>query len=187
MGDSKEKEVVVESTNKTNYGAVFLEYFKYMAVAVIVAIIFTSFIAPAKVIGHSMDTTLADGDYLFVNKFSYKMGEPNYKDIIVLKAKMLNERILIKRVIGLPGDEIEIKDNVVYRNGKQLDENYTKEKMKNNKDMKIKVEKDCLFVMGDNRNNSMDSRSPYVGCVPMDDVVGKVFVRLYPFDSIKTL
>lgn len=182
MEEEKEK-----NKEKQNYGLVFLEYFKYMAVAVVVAIIITCFIAPAKVVGHSMDTTFADGDYLFVNKIAYKTGEPRYNDIVVLKAPKLNERILIKRVIGLPGDEIEIKDNRVYRNGKELKETYIKEEMKNNPDVKVKVTKENVFVMGDNRNNSMDSRSPYVGTLSIkDDVVGKVFVRLFPFNDIKT-
>ncbi|MEI3892344.1 MULTISPECIES: signal peptidase I [Bacillus] len=172
---------------KQNYGLIFWDYFKYMAVAVIIAIVITCFVAPAKVVGHSMDNTLADGDYLFVNKTAYKVGEPHYNDIVVLKAPKLDGRILIKRVIGLPGDEIEIKDNHVYRNGKELKESYIKEDMKNNADAKIKVAKENVFVMGDNRNNSMDSRSPFVGTVSIkEDVIGKVFVRLLPFGDVKS-
>lgn len=154
--------------------------------AVILSVLISFFIKPGQVVGHSMDTTLADNDLVVINKLSYSSEAPKYKDILVLNSNVNGGEMLIKRVIGVPGDTIAIKDNQMYINGKLIDEKYIKEPMVANKDMEVQVPKGKIFVMGDNRNNSLDSRSLIVGLVDYKkDVIGKVVFKIYPFNQIR--
>lgn len=177
------------------------------------AILVSSFVLqPFKVEGSSMEPTLegADsnseqkkGDRLLVYKLD---GEPSYNDIVIIDKRVDRERTIkdqvlespilkelfndkgeylwVKRVIGVEGDKLEFKDGKVIRNGKMLEEDYIKEAMEYPFESVV-VEDNHVFVMGDNRNASRDSRS--VGSIPIDNVVGKVFLRIYPFDKIGTL
>ncbi|MFC5451510.1 signal peptidase I [Paenibacillus aestuarii] len=147
-----------------------------------------------KVMGHSMDPTLHDQQRVYVSKLSHTLGnEPNYGDIVIIDSRIDLKRtfkndlldspllslltqkddkhVWIKRVIGKAGDELELKDHKMYRNGVLLDEPYINEQMRDSADMKWKVPEDHVFVMGDNRNNSMDSR--VIGYIPLDHVLGK--------------
>ncbi len=94
--------------------------------------------------------------------------------------------MLIKRVIGLPGETITIKEGNVYINDKMLDQSFTKDGYTDGDIENLKIPEGELFVMGDNRLVSIDSRLAEVGCVKIDDVLGKAFVRLYPFNEIRT-
>lgn len=164
---------------------IMIEYFKIIIGAVLLAVLITSIIAPARVIGNSMTKTLANNDYLFVYKLAYKNHAPEYKDIIVLKTNIEENKKLIKRVIGVPGDTIDITNDELYVNGKKIDEPYINEKMVGNQDMKIKVPEGKIFVMGDNRNNSLDSRNILVGLIDYKkDVIGKILFRAFPFKAI---
>ncbi len=164
---------------------IMIEYFKVIIGAVLLAVLITSIIAPARVIGHSMDKTLANNDYLFVYKLAYKNHAPEYKDIIVLKTNIEENKKLIKRVIGVPGDTIDITNDELYVNGKKIEESYINEKMVGNQDMKIKVPEGKIFVMGDNRNNSLDSRNILLGLIDYKkDVIGKILFRAFPFKAI---
>lgn len=144
---------------------------------------FRSVITPEIVIGHSMEKSLHDGDYLLSNRLAYTMHQqPHYNDIVSFDAAIVTGHdYFIKRVIGLPGDHLQIKSNVLYRNGKVVNEPYIKEPMKT-KDIDVKVGKGKIFVMGDNRNNSMDSRD----FGPIDyhkEVRGKLLFRLKPLNQ----
>lgn len=151
-------------------------------------------IQPTEVSGSSMEPTLHNDDRVYISKLSHTLNaEPDYGDIVTIDSQVDRERtfqddilespliglirqdyshkVWIKRVIGKAGDTLEFKGNKVYRNGKLLDEPYIKEAMVNNPDRKIVVPEKYVFVMGDNRNNSSDSR--VIGCVPLDHVLGK--------------
>ncbi|MBU5307390.1 signal peptidase I [Clostridioides mangenotii] len=165
------------------------EWIKVIITALILAFVITRFIIPSRVQGESMFPTLHENDYLIVNRMTYKFREPEMKDIIVFKSDILQEngkskKDLVKRVIAVEGDHIKIQDSNVYVNGKLLDEkvyihdNYT------SGDIDMTVPKGKIFAMGDNRERSLDSRAQEVGLVDEDSVIGKVMVRLYPFNQI---
>lgn len=167
------------------------EWAKDILIAVIVAVIILQFIKPTFVKETSMMPTLQEYNFLFLSKQAYRFGEPKQGDICVfhtkLKTQTGDEKLLIKRIIGLPGDTINIKDGKVSINGEVLDEPYTLENYTSGYVEDQVVPEDSLFVMGDNRQNSVDSRDPNVGFVKIDDVYGKAIFRLYPFNEIGTL
>lgn len=160
------------------------EWAKVIVFAFIIAFLFTSIVKPTLVIGHSMDNTLHNKDYLLVNRLAYKGdNHPKYKDIIVFKTNLPGHKILIKRVIGEEGDSVKIENGKVYVNGKLLKESYIggQETIGNND---VVVPKGKVFAMGDNRNNSLDSRFEEVGFVDESQIIGKIMFRIYPFDKI---
>ena len=173
------------------------EFIKDVIIALVIVYAITLVIKPTIVKEKSMEPTLYGNDYLIINKMAYiRKDHPGYGDIIVFESKMDNEdgtgkKLLIKRVIGVEGDTITIEDGNVYRNGEVLDEPYVHgQKTEDNEGMDIdnvKVGENELFLMGDNRAVSLDSRSESVGLVDEDVVVGKAIVRLYPFDKITRL
>jgi len=161
------------------------EYAVVIIGAVILSVLISFFVKPGQVVGHSMDTTLANNDLVVINKLSYNSEAPKYKDILVFNTNVNNGEILIKRVIGVPSDIIAIKNNQLFINGELTEEKYIKEPMLGNVDMEVQVPKGKIFVMGDNRNNSLDSRSQIVGLIDYKkDVIGKVVFRMYPFNQI---
>ncbi len=167
------------------------EWIKDILIAVIVAVIILQFIKPTFVRETSMLPTLQEYNFLFLSKQSYTFGEPRNGDIIVfhthLKTQAGDEKMLIKRVIGLPGDTINIEDGIVSVNGEVLSEPYILEPYTAGYVSDLVVPEGDLFVMGDNRQNSIDSRDPDVGFVKIDDVYGKAVFRIYPFNEIGTL
>lgn len=167
------------------------EWIKDILVAVIVAVIIMQFIKPTIVKETSMQPTLFENNYIFLSKQAYLFGDPQKGDIIVfhtdLKTQTGKEKLLIKRIIGLPGDTINITDGEVTVNGELLDESYILEPYTSGWVDDLVVPDDSLFVMGDNRQNSADSRDPSVGNVKIDDIVGKAAFRLYPFSDIGLL
>ncbi|MFZ2095893.1 MAG: signal peptidase I [Anaerolineales bacterium] len=132
--------------------------------------------ARIRVDGASMEPTLVSGEYVIVSKISYRLGSPQHGDIIVFHFPRDPEEEYIKRVIGLPGDEVEVRHGSVYVNGQLLDETYLK--VTTNYNGTWTVSADQLFVLGDNRNNSSDSHD--WGTVPMDYVVGKAILVYWP-------
>lgn len=138
-----------------------------------------------RVEGSSMETTLHDGDNLLVDKLSYRFTDPKRYDIIVFPYRLEDHVYYIKRIIGLPGETVQIKDGVVYINGQELGEHYGNEPMLEGgiASEPITLGDDEYFLLGDNRNHSKDSRNELVGPVHRDELVGKAFVRIWPFSS----
>ena len=136
------------------------------------------------------NSTLEEGDYLIINRMSYKFGEPKRGDIIVFESDLQQDdgtnKDLVKRVIGVSGDTIKIKDSKVYVNGKELNEPYIHDEITEG-DIDTVVPENSVFVLGDNREISLDSRYEQVGFINESDILGKVFVRLYPFNKIGLL
>lgn len=132
--------------------------------------------ARIRVDGASMEPTLVSGEYVIINRLSYRLGSPQRGDIIVFHFPRDPKEEYIKRVIGLPGDEVEVKNGTVYVNGQLFDESYLNVKMDYFGTWRIPA--DQLFVLGDNRNNSSDSHD--WGTVPMDYVVGKAVIVYWP-------
>ena len=164
-----------------------IEWVKTIGLSIILALIITSVVKPTVVKGISMNPTLVENDYLIIYKLAYKSEIPKFKDIVVfesdLKQENGKEKDLVKRIIGVPGDHIVVKDGEVYLNEKQLSESYINDGYTDGQ-VDLVVPKGKVFAMGDNRLNSMDSRSQEVGLVDMDDILGKVVVRLYPFNKV---
>lgn len=164
------------------------EFSKTIIIALIIALLIITFIKPTLVKGYSMYPTIEPYNYLIVNRIPYITGKPSHGDIIVFKAHVYSdtgeEKDLIKRIIGMEGDVIEIKDGVVYRNGEALEEDYIYGGITPGDMAPFTVDEGYVFVMGDNRQNSLDSRDPSVGEVAVSDVLGRVDLRLFPFDQI---
>lgn len=157
-----------------------------IAAVIVIFLLFTFLFRPVSVSGRSMLPTLKNGDWLIVNHINY---EPEYGDIVVVtKAREYDEPI-IKRVIGLPGDiiDIDFTSGIVYRNGEKLEENYLNTPTNLSYDMKfpLTVPEKKVFVMGDNRNDSLDSRSSTIGFVDKRYILGKATARVFPITKFK--
>ena len=167
-----------------------LEWIKVFALAIVFAFVITQFIKPTLVRGDSMYSTLEEGDYLIINRMAYKFKEPQRGDIIVFKSDLQQDdgttKDLVKRVIGIPGDTVKIENGKVYVNGEELVEPYLDEDITSG-EVDTVVPKDSVFVLGDNRKISLDSRYADVGFIKESDILGKVFIRLYPFNKIGLL
>lgn len=168
-----------------------IEWVKVFGLAIILAFVITLFIKPTLVRGDSMIPTLHENDYLIINRIGYKIGQPKDGDVIVFKSDLEQidgtNKDLVKRVIGVEGDEVLITDGNVYVNGEQLEETYLQEGTYTEGEIDLVVPEGKLFVLGDNREVSLDSRYEKVGLVDVSDVEGKVFVRLYPFNDISLI
>lgn len=161
------------------------------AIFVIVFLINGFLIAPTKVVGTSMLNTLADGDVLMVDKVTYDFREPKRFEIVVFPYQYNKSTNFVKRIIGLPGEKVEIKDFKIYINDVLLDEYYgiydeeAQNRISNYGPVTLAA--DEYFVMGDNRDHSDDSRSVDVGVVKEDNIIGRAIFRIYPFNGFGSL
>lgn len=156
----------------------FFEYLKVIVVTVVITYSLLYFVQISRVVGSSMEPTYHSGNIILVDKFFYKREEPQHNDIVVVNYDNGYEsEQIIKRVVGIEGDKIEMKDNQLYRNGELVEEDYILEKM-DTADFSYDIPSGKIFVLGDNRNVSVDSRM--IGYVDFDDdVVGKVFFKVF--------
>ncbi|MEC0968996.1 signal peptidase I [Bacillus altitudinis] len=170
------------------------EWIKAILIALALVLIIRTFIfEPYVVEGESMEPTLHDGEKLFVNKTINYLGGVKRGDILIINGKDGQKIHYVKRLIGLPGDTIEMKDDTLYINGKKVDEPYLKENKAHAKEYEVhltgdfgpvKVPKNDYFVMGDNRLNSMDSRNG-LGLIEKDRIVGTSEFVFFPFGDIR--
>lgn len=139
--------------------------------------------------GSSMENTLSDGDNLIVDKLSYRFSDPKRYDIIVFPYQYEENTYFIKRIIGLPGETVQILDGTIYIDGEVLEESYGREVMKSSGMAKdpITLREDEYFVLGDNRNDSTDSRDPSVGRIHRNRIVGRAWVRIWPLSKMGVL
>ena len=161
--------------------------FYIIVILVLTYVIITYVGQRTSVSGSSMETTLSDGDQLLVDKLSYRFQNPKRFDIIVFPYQYEENTYYIKRIIGLPGETVQVVDGYVYINGSRLESDiYGNELMDDPMaaSQPITLGEDEYFVLGDNRNHSQDSRDPSVGEVKKDTIMGKAWVRIYPFDKM---
>jgi signal peptidase I len=173
------------SSEKKEEPAEIYEWMQSLVSALLICVIvFAFFVRIIGIIGSSMEPTFSDGDSVVISNILYT---PEQGDIIVLRKLSFQEEPIIKRVIAVAGQTVDIdfEAGIVYVDDQPLDEPYTAELTYTpiNFDGKITVPENCIFVMGDNRNHSTDSRSNQVGFVDVRYVMGKVLLRLLPIDE----
>lgn len=163
----------------------------YLLAVVCIAYLIVTYVGQrTQVSGGSMETTLSNGDHLLVDKISYRFKDPERFDIIVFPFQYDKDTYYIKRIIGMPGETVQIDyDGNIHINGKILEEDYGREVILNpgRAYEPIELGEDEYFVMGDNRNSSSDSREPAVGNIHKSDIIGKAFVRIWPLSEFGIL
>jgi signal peptidase I len=168
--------VAAPAEEKMNWGRFVLDIIETLVLAVILFFGINAISARVRVDGFSMRPTLEDGEFVLVSKLNYQFGSVERGDIIVFYFPMDPEQELIKRVIGLPGDHISVRDGTVLVNGQVLNEPYIAETPRYSGEWDVPDGQ--LFVLGDNRNDSSDSHS--WGLLPSENVVGKAIVIYWP-------
>lgn len=172
-------EAVIESgetQEKVNWKRFAFDLIETLVLAVVLFLAINAVSARVRVDGYSMRPTLEDGEFVLVNKLSYRFGEVKRGDIIVFHFPMNPQEELIKRVIGLPGDRVTVRDQRVYVNGQALSEPYIAQTPLYQGEWT--VTDGHYFVLGDNRNNSNDSKD--WGLLPAENVVGKAILIYWP-------
>ena len=172
---------------QTEIRAVF-EIILYFALVACITFLIIHFVGQRTVVnGVSMQPTLSDGDNLIVDKISYRFHDQERFDIVVFPFRYADKTYYIKRIIGLPGETVYIdEEGTIYIDGEVLNENFGKEVIQDpgRAYEPVKLGTDEYFVLGDNRNNSSDSRDPVVGNIHRDELIGKAWMRIYPFDQM---
>lgn len=166
-----------------------IEVLFYIVLVFGVSFLLTTYVGQrTRVNGESMYPTLHDDDNLIVDKVSYRFSDPRRYDIIVFPYRY-KDMYFIKRIIGLPGETVQILDGYVYIDGKKLDEHFCDENIQNAAlaSDPITLGDDEYFVLGDNRNASEDSRFPDVGNVRRKEIIGRAWVRIWPFERAGSL
>lgn len=145
-----------------------------------------AFFNNTSIVGHSMNDTLKDGDVVLINRIAYDFSEPDRYDVIVFEPKVANvSQHYVKRIIGLPGETVQIKDGRIYIDGRILEDDVVDMEIYNAgvAAEPVQLGQNQYFVLGDNRNNSDDSRFSNVGLVSGDSILGKVWLVVYPFSN----
>ncbi len=163
----------------------------YLLVVLCVAYLIVTYIGQrTQVSGSSMESTLSDADHLIVDKITYRFQDPERFDIIVFPFQYDKETYYIKRIIGMPGETVRIDvEGNIYIDGELLEEEYGREIIQNpgRATEAILLGEDEYFVLGDNRNNSSDSRDPSVGNIHRNDIIGRAFIRIWPLSKFGVL
>ena len=164
-----------------------VSFILYLIVIVVLTFLMIRYVGQrTRVDGSSMENTLTNGDNLIVDKISYRFHDPERYDIIIFPYKYEEDTYYIKRIIGLPGEHVRIDDSGnIYINGKVLKESYGREVIQDPGIARdeITLGEGEYFVLGDNRNNSSDSRDPSVGIIQQKDIIGRAWLQIYPFDE----
>lgn len=161
-----------------------------LVVLAITWFVITFIVQKTVVIGTSMENTLSAADQIIVDKISYRFGEPKRYDIIVFPYPQNKNNHYIKRIIGMPGETVEIDESGnILIDGKILEESYGKEVIAaaGLAEHPVTLLEDEYFVLGDNRNDSQDSRDPLVGNIKRDEIFGKAWVRIWPLERFGKL
>lgn len=196
----KKNQRIIASLNKKPKPLFFwrgyiLDWVIDIAIAGIIVYIITTFAFQNMfVVGNSMTPTLKHGETVLINKMTYHMKKPSRNDLISFKHvdPSENEINIVKRIIGVPGDKIEVINDRMYINNELVEyfvEEYNKQPMPiaGNMEYPIVVPAGAYFVLGDNKNNSMDSRYQEIGMIPEKEIEGKLCVRIWPLWKIKLL
>ncbi|MDD6212807.1 MAG: signal peptidase I [Clostridiales bacterium] len=181
MDEAKTKSSVSGNNGKgTAQKSFFRELLPYLIIIAAVLVIRTFFLINASIPTESMENTILPKSRVMGLKCTYWFHEPERGDIVVFHAPDEPEILYVKRLIGLPGDTVEIIDGVTYVNGEELQEDYLKEEMYDEDYGPYEVPEDCYFMMGDNRNESLDARFWENTYVTDDAIVGKVYFTYWP-------
>ena len=172
-----------------NWKAELISWVQVIVAAALIALFLTNFIiANSEIPTASMERTIMSNDRVIGSRLSYLFSDPERGDIVIFHYPddPTGKTYYVKRVIGLPGDTIDIHDGGVYLNGSDtpLDEPYLWEEMLTRGNLHYEVPEDCYFMLGDNRNDSRDSRYWINTYVEKDQIIAKVLFRYYPFDQI---
>lgn len=167
-----------------------LGFLVYVAVVTGITFLIITFVGQRTYVsGSSMENTLSHGDNLIVYKITYRFSDPKRYDIIVFPFRYQEDVYYIKRIIGLPGETVQIRDGEIYIDGEILYESYGREVMKSAglAAEPVTLGEDEYFVLGDNRNDSTDSRDPNVSLIHRDEIIGRAWIRIWPLDEIGVL
>lgn len=163
----------------------------YLLIVLLITYLLVQYVGQrTEVVGSSMESTLQDGDNLIVDKLSYRFKEPERFDIVVFPYRQEKDTFYIKRIIGMPGETLQIDtDGTIYIDGDILEEYYGNDIIEDPGVAihPITLGEDEYFVMGDNRNNSTDSRSESVGNIYRRELLGKAFIRIWPIHKLELL
>ena len=183
------QDIQADTEEKTSVGKELFQWVLVIIGAVILAFLIDTFvIVNAQIPSGSMENTIMTGDRVFGNRLAYKFSDPKRFDIIIFKYPDDESQLFIKRIIGLPGETVEIHDGNIYINGSDspLEDVDIKEPMEGSFGP-YTVPEGCYFVMGDNRNNSRDSRYWENTFVSEDEILGKAVLRYWPLNKMKLL
>lgn len=179
----------------SSVSTIFLDFVETLVIGIsLFLVIYLFFMQPHQVSGQSMEPTLMNGDYVLTDKVSYRTGDPKRGDVVVIHAPEAANCPtgtgcdFIKRMIGLPGDSIEIKDNHIYLNGALLEESYIAPEVTTlpgnyTRDRIVTLADNQYFVVGDNRMHSSDSRA--WGPITKEGIVGRAFFRYWPMKDVQ--
>ncbi len=155
---------------------IFREILPFAIIIVVVLLVKNFIMTPIQVNGDSMYSTLKNGDIMILNKIGYKLHSLKRFEIVVIKN---NDTLLIKRIIGLPGETVKVEKNILYIDGEEVSQPFLDANNLTN-DFETVVGEDCYFVMGDNRDISLDSRE--LGCFDISKIQGTTSLTIFPFD-----
>ena len=185
----KDRQEEIEE-EKPNVMRELLGMLAYVGIVLAITFLIITFVGQrTHVSGESMENTLDDGDQLIVDKLTYRFHDPERFDIIVFPFRYKDNTYYIKRIIGLPGETVQIVDGEIYINGELLEESYGREVMQ---DAGLAAEPitqgdDEYFVLGDTRNYSSDSRDPSVALIHRKEIIGRAWLRIWPLNSFGIL
>jgi signal peptidase I len=183
--NSVEQDEDIKHDQKSNKDEI-LSWIKVIVSALLIAIVLRTFVFQMALVNQiSMDPTLHEGQMLVITKFNYFVGDPERGHIIVLKDDVEN-KLLIKRIIGLPGEVVQLKDGKVYINSEEIPD-YTSFPTYAYTQEEWTLPEGEYFVLGDNREHSRDSRLEDVGLVARDNIVGRAVFRIWPFNKLGSL